>query len=88
MNEYIDIKAYVYWLKIELVLHIYKTLMLATICEFIVLIDKSVSLRKNRTELKILLVQTGEANLKFYTQFLLSIFLSQLCAHAFCFSLN
>lgn len=39
LNEYIDINAYVYWLKIELVLHIYKTLMLATNCEFIVLIN-------------------------------------------------
>lgn len=39
MNEYIDIKVYVYWLKIELVLYIYKIFMLVINCEFIVLIN-------------------------------------------------
>lgn len=39
LNEYIDINVYVYWLKIELVLYIYKIFMLVINCEFIVLIN-------------------------------------------------
>lgn len=45
LNEYIDIKASVYWLKNVLVLHNYKTRMLAFKYDFIVLININLFLK-------------------------------------------
>lgn len=45
LNEYIDIKASVYWLKNVLVLHINKTRMLAFNSDFIVLMNINLFLK-------------------------------------------
>lgn len=45
LNEYIDIKASIYWLKNVLVLHNYKTRMLAFKYDFIVLININLFLK-------------------------------------------